>query len=48
VLPNVEFLGPEFARGEDGGVVVNEHMQTTGTHPAIQQTQATRAALLVF
>lgn len=47
VLPNVEFLGPEFARGEDGGVVVNEHMQTTGTHISLKQTQATRAALYV-
>jgi len=29
VVPLVGFLGPEFERGEDGGVLVNEHMQTT-------------------
>lgn len=29
VVPVVGFLGPEYARGEDGGVVVNERMETT-------------------
>ncbi len=31
VVPLVSFLGPEFTRGEDGGIVVNEHMQTTAS-----------------
>jgi len=31
VVPSVDFLGPEFARGEDGGVVVNDRMQTTAS-----------------
>lgn len=29
VVPVVGFLGPEYALGEDGGVVVNERMETT-------------------
>lgn len=31
VKPIVDFLGPEYERGEDGGVIVNEYMQTTGS-----------------
>lgn len=31
VSPAVEFLGPEFRRGEDGGVLVDDHMRTTGS-----------------
>ncbi|GAB5034528.1 pyridine nucleotide-disulfide oxidoreductase domain-containing protein 1 [Nannochloropsis oceanica] len=31
VMPSVSFLGPEFERGDDGGVLVNENMQTTAS-----------------
>jgi hypothetical protein len=35
VVPAVGFLGPEFERGADGGVVVNEQMQTTGEQSCV-------------
>lgn len=39
----MDFLGPEFERGADGGVRVNQHMQTTG-EKAARATAAGRSA----